>query len=271
LLIISKDNKPSRSPNAFIIYRKVFLKTTRDQGYFLPMTIVSSMASKSWDQEPSEIRNYYKKLSKEAYNYRTEKFPKKVKRRRKKEPWNGNVSFQNDLRNTMFDNTNSTENLSSSPEPQSIKPSPDMFYSSNNDVSSQDSSPNLEQQINESSFFNENNNFQDLFPSPDLSNNNSISSSPNINEYSISDNPELLINQPTEFDLYNQANLLLLDQNNISYFNEFSNSSNNQINYSDNFDYNTACSTADLYSTDLLPYQNVLGINLNPIGAFSYL
>ncbi|PKC02862.1 hypothetical protein RhiirA5_363748, partial [Rhizophagus irregularis] len=103
LLIISKDNKPSRSPNAFIIYRKVFLKTTRDQGYFLPMTIVSSMASKSWDKESDEVRDYYKKLAKEAYKYRTEKFPKKVKRRRKKEPWNANIAFQNDLHNTFFD------------------------------------------------------------------------------------------------------------------------------------------------------------------------
>src|SRR4051794_8041599 len=32
------NGKQSRAPNAFIIYRKAFVKAARDQGYILPMT-----------------------------------------------------------------------------------------------------------------------------------------------------------------------------------------------------------------------------------------
>src|ERR1044072_5317562 len=88
VLIIGKDNKPTRSPNAFIIYRKVFFKTVRDEGHILPMTTISSMASQSWEQEPDEIKKYYKSLAKEAYNYRNERFPKKINKHKKRGKWN---------------------------------------------------------------------------------------------------------------------------------------------------------------------------------------
>ncbi len=119
LLIIGKDNKPSRSPNAFIIYRKVFFKTIRNEGHVLPMTAISSMASQSWEQEPDEVKKYYKRLAKEAYNYRNECFPKKVNRRKKRERWNI-VSFNNNLSisssssptvNNQNVSENTTENL----------------------------------------------------------------------------------------------------------------------------------------------------------------
>jgi hypothetical protein len=263
LLIISKDNKPSRSPNAFIIYRKVFLKTTREQGYFLPMTIVSSMASKSWDQETDEVRSYYKKLAKEAYKYRTEKFPKKVKRRRKKEPWNANIAFQNDLHNTFYDNSNRTEySSSSSPELLSME---NVF---SNDISSQNSSknssPNLEQQNNEISLsFNENN-LQEFFSSPDLSNNSSIMSSPEFNDFE-------QINIESSYDRQDLTNSLLLNQNNLYRFNDFpgsnfdnnnlntfSNASNHQIDHSD---YTVDSAYPILARCQYQPYQDSLEIN----------
>ncbi|GBB87284.1 hypothetical protein RclHR1_13720002 [Rhizophagus clarus] len=260
LLIISKDNKPSRSPNAFIIYRKVFLKTTRDQGYFLPMTIVSSMASKSWDKESDEVRDYYKKLAKDAYKYRTEKFPKKVKRRRRKEPWNANIAFQNDLHNTFFDNSNKTGNLSSSPE---------LFLPTF-------SSSNLEQQIPEIPeipIFNE-------YSSPSLSNNSSIISSPEI---TLNDNiPELLNHDNSEqFNTQNTLNNNLGQFNNIDSYNQLY---NNYISFNNNLNnLNTISDTStnhytsensnvenlSLYHPDFLTqYQNVLGINLNPVSSY---
>ncbi|CAG8521330.1 23016_t:CDS:2 [Gigaspora rosea] len=42
---------PCRAPNAFIIYRKQFVKAARDKGYFLPMTVISSMCSRAWENE----------------------------------------------------------------------------------------------------------------------------------------------------------------------------------------------------------------------------
>lgn len=282
LLIVSKDNKPSRSPNAFIIYRKVFLKTTRDQGYLLPMTIVSSMASKSWDQESDEVRNYYKKLAKDAYKYRTEKFPKKVRRRRRKEPWNANVAFQNDLHNTFYDNSNLTENLTSleflptipakdmTKEMVNEVPSPEIVFP-NYDISSRNS-PNWDHQINnefnEPPLFNENN---FLYQSPNLSDNcSSIVSSPSINnEY---DNSLLNSNnnsetQNAEFNLYNDlssqdlANLLLFNPNNYSLNNVLTGYAPNAYNTKDsNVEHLTIYPT-----TEYLGYQDVLGINLNPI------
>src|SRR6266542_102997 len=61
------DSKPTRAPNAFIIYRKVFVKSARDQGYILPMTLISPMASASWDQESVEVKEEYKKIAKETH------------------------------------------------------------------------------------------------------------------------------------------------------------------------------------------------------------
>ncbi|CAG8609771.1 24588_t:CDS:1 [Dentiscutata erythropus] len=81
-----------RGPNAFIIYRKVFFEKARDDGYQLPMTIVSSMASQSWEQEPEIVKELYRELAKEANKIRNEISPKSP-RRKKREQWNI-VSFQ---------------------------------------------------------------------------------------------------------------------------------------------------------------------------------
>ncbi|CAJ0769801.1 23116_t:CDS:1, partial [Entrophospora sp. SA101] len=65
--LFDEPHKPSRAPNAFIIYRKVFVKVARDEGHNLPMTAISSMASISWEQEPEEVKAEYKRISKEAH------------------------------------------------------------------------------------------------------------------------------------------------------------------------------------------------------------
>ncbi|CAJ0752546.1 19954_t:CDS:2 [Entrophospora sp. SA101] len=63
---------PARAPNAFIIYRKVYVEAARQQGHYLPMTVVSSMASQSWEQEPEFVKSEYKRLAKDALTMRNE-------------------------------------------------------------------------------------------------------------------------------------------------------------------------------------------------------
>jgi len=76
-----------RAPNAFIIYRKAFVEAARKDGYQLPMTVISSMASRSWDLEPDLVKEEYKRLAKEANAIRNKLIPK-LSRRRKREKWN---------------------------------------------------------------------------------------------------------------------------------------------------------------------------------------
>ncbi|KAF0425081.1 MATA-HMG [Gigaspora margarita] len=79
---------PSRAPNAFIIYRKQFVKAARDKGYFLPMTVISSMCSRAWENEEENVKLAYKKIARETYVKRKEMYPKTSKRKRKKDLWN---------------------------------------------------------------------------------------------------------------------------------------------------------------------------------------
>ncbi|RHZ79471.1 hypothetical protein Glove_144g103 [Diversispora epigaea] len=81
------SNTPSRAPNAFIVYRKLFIKTAKENGYSLPMTVISTMASRSWEQEPEIVKSEYKRIAKDAFDYRGEILPKK-KREGRKKPWN---------------------------------------------------------------------------------------------------------------------------------------------------------------------------------------
>ncbi|RHZ66632.1 hypothetical protein Glove_306g65 [Diversispora epigaea] len=95
--LMTRQTENRRGPNAFIIYRKIFVETARADGYQLPMTVVSSMASQSWELESEMVKTEYKKLAKEANEIRNEIFPKSP-RRKKRERWNI-VSFkQPDLR-----------------------------------------------------------------------------------------------------------------------------------------------------------------------------
>ncbi|POG65077.1 hypothetical protein GLOIN_2v1669584, partial [Rhizophagus irregularis DAOM 181602=DAOM 197198] len=85
--LISKSiigNKPNRAPNAFIIYRKMYVREARNEGYCFPMTVLSSMVSQSWEKEPEEVKIYYKKLAKEAFDYRNKLFPKPESKRKKR-------------------------------------------------------------------------------------------------------------------------------------------------------------------------------------------
>ncbi|RIB27811.1 hypothetical protein C2G38_2137651 [Gigaspora rosea] len=91
LVILHPDGRVPKPPNAFIIYRKLFVETARTSGYNLPMNIISSMASQSWEQESNEVKNEYKRIAKEAFNYRNELFPK-IKVEKKRNQWK-TVSF----------------------------------------------------------------------------------------------------------------------------------------------------------------------------------
>lgn len=62
-----KDGEvPSRAPNAFLIYRRVFVKELQAQNYAFKMTDVSSMASASWKREPEYVKNEYWRIAGEA-------------------------------------------------------------------------------------------------------------------------------------------------------------------------------------------------------------
>lgn len=84
---------PSRAPNAFIIFRKQFVKAARDEGHFLPMTVISSMASEAWEAEREEVKSEYRRIAKEAHIKRKAMYPKSSSRRRRKDRWNI-VSFK---------------------------------------------------------------------------------------------------------------------------------------------------------------------------------
>ncbi|PKY37471.1 hypothetical protein RhiirA4_438698 [Rhizophagus irregularis] len=59
-------DKPPRSPNAFLIYRKAYVKELHSRRINLRMTQISSMASESWKQEPDSVKAEYKRLEEEA-------------------------------------------------------------------------------------------------------------------------------------------------------------------------------------------------------------
>ncbi|CAB4491416.1 unnamed protein product [Rhizophagus irregularis] len=92
------NNIPARAPNAFIIYRKAFIDAAHSDGYHLPMRIMSSMASQSWEQEPDMVKSEYRRLANEAFNLRNEMYPKSGCRR-KRAKWNI-VSFKNKNKTT---------------------------------------------------------------------------------------------------------------------------------------------------------------------------
>ncbi|GBB86267.1 hypothetical protein RclHR1_01270013 [Rhizophagus clarus] len=105
----------ARAPNAFIIYRKLCVEAARSHGYYLPMTVISSMTSQSWEEESSDVKAEYKRIAQEANKYHREMFPK-TGRRKKREKWNL-VSFQpksclqkDSSKTTNITNTTSTAN-----------------------------------------------------------------------------------------------------------------------------------------------------------------
>lgn len=111
LLKKSRDGSMSKPPNAFIIYRKWFIETARSEGYFLPMTVISSMASQSWEQESTYVKTEYKRLGKEAFNLRNDMLPRNNKRR-KREKWNI-VKFDDEEVKFNFESSKSKSKSSS--------------------------------------------------------------------------------------------------------------------------------------------------------------
>nr|ANQ33059.1 MATA-HMG [Rhizophagus irregularis] len=67
-LIARKKNGaiPSRSPNAFLIYRRVFVQLLKAHNYAFKMTDVSSMASARWKDEPEHVKREYLVIAGEA-------------------------------------------------------------------------------------------------------------------------------------------------------------------------------------------------------------
>ncbi|CAJ0853647.1 1322_t:CDS:2, partial [Entrophospora sp. SA101] len=82
-LVSSKPNgdKPSKSSNAFIIYRKAYVKELHSRGINLQMTQISPMVSESWKKEPANVKAEYKKLADVAKQRYKIIWPAKVKRR----------------------------------------------------------------------------------------------------------------------------------------------------------------------------------------------
>ncbi|KAF0483218.1 MATA-HMG [Gigaspora margarita] len=79
---------PARAPNAFIIYRKVYVETARENGYYLPMTIVSSMASQSWESANETVKAEYRRIAKEALRVRNEMYSESGRRKKIKQNQN---------------------------------------------------------------------------------------------------------------------------------------------------------------------------------------
>ncbi|CAB4475939.1 hypothetical protein RhiirA5_487437 [Rhizophagus irregularis] len=187
LIIKSQDGKiPSRSPNAFIIYRKVFIETARNEGYILPMTVISSMASQSWERESEEVKEEYKRLSREAFDIRNEMLPKE-KRKRKRGKWNI-ISFEKSKRSrknpvqspSHQEITNSTSNISP------VNVNLNNNNNNNNEINNNETSsiiPSFEQfNFDFTQYMN------NMIPSPEIpemynSPGSSIISSPEINDY----------------------------------------------------------------------------------------
>ncbi|CAG8491448.1 8854_t:CDS:2 [Dentiscutata erythropus] len=158
--------KPRRSPNAFIIYRKLFVQTARANGYNLQMTEISKTASKSWENEAEYVKKYYKRLAKEAYKYRSEMFPK-TDRRKKRQQWNivsfKSTSDEQESHNDT-DSTSSTSNQSplfSAIDLQQTWPSEDLIDWSSPELSTSNS---FSPEMNEFNDFNEIGEINESYP-----------------------------------------------------------------------------------------------------------
>ncbi|RIA96224.1 hypothetical protein C1645_872196 [Glomus cerebriforme] len=99
-LVTSKPNgdKPSKSSNAFIIYRKAYVKELHSRGINLQMTQISPMVSESWKQEPENVKAEYKRLAEAAKRRYKEMWPSKQRRRQQRK----NQQQQQPLPSSLF-------------------------------------------------------------------------------------------------------------------------------------------------------------------------
>ncbi|CAG8467966.1 24483_t:CDS:1 [Racocetra persica] len=61
-----RGKKPSKSSNAFMIYRKMFSKELRKKNHKIPQSKISGMASASWKNESKDIKDAYHKLAEDV-------------------------------------------------------------------------------------------------------------------------------------------------------------------------------------------------------------
>ncbi|CAG8569497.1 8545_t:CDS:1 [Ambispora leptoticha] len=67
IIVKKKDgNFPSKPPNAFIIYRREFVKVLRASGFKYKQQDVSALASKAWEEEPTIVQNQYRRLAQDC-------------------------------------------------------------------------------------------------------------------------------------------------------------------------------------------------------------
>lgn len=163
----------ARAPNAFIIYRKLCVEAARSHGYYLPMTVISSMTSQSWEEESSDVKAEYKRIAQEANKYHREMFPK-TGRRKKREKWNL-VSFQpksylQEDSSNITKTANNNKPLISSSSSKSKKFSP-LSQSQQSDITLQNSndSINITSEISKSINSEINLSRKKIYPNPDLS------------------------------------------------------------------------------------------------------
>ncbi|CAG8557540.1 24150_t:CDS:1 [Dentiscutata erythropus] len=206
LVVPRPDGHVSRPPTTFIIYRRLFFETARAAGYNFPMNVISSMASKSWEKESDSVKKEYRRISREAFNYYNEIFPKS-KPQKKRDLWR-TVSFDKSTRKAKI-----TKSIKSVNNDRSVKSS-ELEFTLNHDLplSSPDisqmpsnlnvNSPelNLDLNVNRTDLFDQN-----VYRSPDISN----------KEF----NSEFLSTATQYFDLSIQANqqiILQATENNVN-------------------------------------------------------
>ncbi|CAG8522708.1 4026_t:CDS:1 [Cetraspora pellucida] len=207
LVVSHPDGRVPKTPNAFMIYRKLFVETARASGYNLPMNIISLMVSRSWEQEPEDVKNEYKRISKEAFDYRNELFPK-VKPQKKKNQWK-TVSFDKpSTRKVKVPKLMKSVNKpNKSTKCKQLESSVcELQASPNNDLSDID----MNSPIFDLDLFNDWTDFfsnQNTYPSPDLSITSSNSSSPSPNNFDF----PIQVDQQVNDDIIN--NLLFIGEN----------------------------------------------------------
>ncbi|CAG8490995.1 3718_t:CDS:2 [Diversispora eburnea] len=133
-LVTSKPNggKPSKSSNAFIIYRKAYVKELHSRGISLQMTQISPVISESWKQEPENVKAEYKRLAEAAKKKYKEMWPPKPRRRHQKKqqpPIPQTLLLQTLQTNpsTQFFDSYFTTQTTQTTQTQTIQNNPELF------------------------------------------------------------------------------------------------------------------------------------------------
>ncbi|CAI2162605.1 7080_t:CDS:1 [Funneliformis geosporum] len=262
--------KPSRAPNAFIIYRKMYVRESRNEGYCFPMTVLSSMVSQSWEKEPEEVKDYYKRLAKATFDYRNELYPKSENKKKKRSNWNV-ISFEKVLNQnndnekftpvtTHFDNisTPNNDNHHQIDELNFINQilTPDLS-------STAATSPTIDE-INDQPVLDPNQNFNEFYNQPYIDTNqpypNLLTSSDdnwNFNSYTDDCGQQLFENFQQGFDSCDFFVNQIID-NQIQNFNDFPNQQPNRFQvYPDN-------STTSSDALGIFQHQDEPASNLQP-------